>query len=275
MSQRSSPHEQKTIKRSTVTKSQPKNSTRVTRGRDGKDGKPGKDGKNGVDGKPGRDGSDGYNGKDGASGCHGKDGTNGIDGCNGRNGINGSSSALGSTLLSSTIFQPRISDNLKFQEVSLEQKQMGICTNWHSKHNAGLRWSSTDTGQYSITYRVGINSNFDPTTITTVRMASMLTLNDTPIPASQAAELTSSAKDYRQLTATVLINYFAGQELALQWWGSGYVNNNLVANNINVVSLSVGFNEQSQFFCPATTDCSSTPFNQTTASLTILRVLLP
>ena len=223
-----------------------------------------------------RNGRDGRDGRNGVDGMKGENGLNGIDGAPGRNGINGSSSCLGSTFLSSTLTQYKLDDNCKFQEISLEQKQIGICTNWRSNHDKYHKWHSTDTGQYLLIYRVHINVNFDSSIITTARMASMLTLNNKPIHGTQVIQLTSSNRDNRELTASTLINYFAEQEIALQWWASGYHHTTPISSSINSTSISVGVpNLDDNPFCPATSSHDTIPFTQCTASLTILRVLLP
>jgi hypothetical protein len=250
-------------------------------GRDGKRGIPGPPGPRGPRGRLGKDGKDGKQGLQGNQGKQGKQGEHGEHGHPGKRGppgINGNSSALGSAFLWSVSNQPKISTYLQFQEVQFEQNQFNIGSNWRSVNGLNCEWSTTDSGQYIITYRVGIRPNLTDPTILSVRMATILTQNNAVVPGSQVVTMTSVIGEYTQLSTTVPINYSAGDILSLQWWCTGYLSPTSIAVPSPITTgISIGFNPTSLEtpLIPIMTNPGGVFVRETTASMMILRILLP
>jgi hypothetical protein len=184
------------------------------------------------------------------------------------------SQTVGSTSITALITQ--------FQEVSFEQPIVGPPPlDWSvvpATNNA--RFQSTTSGWYLMTYKLDIRTNGSAASFTKAA-ASLMQLVGSDWQEVTGSSSTAQAPDTIHLYSvsnTVLVQYSAGNQIALQWWAGLYGGATPVLLT-STTGLSIGPNNTTAPeipWVPASHNPDGSmysPFNEAIASLVITRII--
>ena len=152
------------------------------------------------------------------------------------------STAVSSTTITGTTTQ--------FQEISYEQIPLGPDgSNWTVVPSTNYaRYTCTSSGWYLMTYKMDLRT-VGVSSVTYTRAASAIMIssdgiNWSVVPGSGSTAQAPDTNHQYSISNTVLVNYTAPYQLAVQWW-AGYYSNSTTAFNTNVSGLSLGPNNAS------------------------------
>jgi len=172
----------------------------------------------GSTGPIGVTGATGLIGPTGSTGATGPIGPTGTTGPQGLTGPTGQNAAIDSVLIWSQVQQAIVSPTA-FQRVALEMGPNGpVGTTWVS--NPGKTgFIGSQTGWYLITYKIDLRSGFSNTPNTT-NGGAVLTVNNVQVSGSGTLVTAPHTNHIYTISNTILLNYTAGQTLALLAWAN-------------------------------------------------------
>ena len=171
----------------------------------------------------------------------------------------------------------------EFQEIEFEQPLTGPPGfDWVIIGGSGnKRFSSTKSGWYLMTYKLDIRTNSVSNFNYTRAAASIMVLkagNWVQVPGSGSAAQAPDTIHQYSISNTILVEYTAGEEMAIQWW-AGYYNGTGPILQTTTVGLSIGPNNTTnpeKPWIPGVFRPDGTlydPFEESIASLVITRIV--
>lgn len=168
----------------------------------------------------------------------------------------------------------------KFQEITFEEPLTGPSPDWVIDPNK-KHFSSMKSGWYLMTYKLDLRTNSDSNFDYTRAAASLMVLkagNWVQVSGSGSAAQAPDTIHQYSISNTILVEYTAGEEMAMQWW-AGYYTGTVPILQTTTAGLSVGPNNTTnpeKPWIPAVFQPDGSlydPYKESMASLVITRIV--